>query len=100
MRRISSGLVLVLGCNGTKSLQQRAQEREFRGRLHHREILRCLRCDLAEAIAGDQRPTAMTPRELFGDAHHDPSIQDDTKRRRGVRDDLTLNLAEGHNVEL
>src|SRR5574340_1838896 len=57
----------LLGLVGNFDLvhsDQRAEEREFRRRFDHCEILRRLRGDLPQTIAGHQCPTAFTPRQF------------------------------------
>ena len=64
-----------------------------------REVLERLRRDLADDFPGHQRLRAVLARDLLGDPHHQPAVDDDPQRRRHAQRDLLLDLAERHQEQ-
>ena len=79
---------------------ERSKERKLRRFFDHGKILRRLGCDLPQAISGHESPAAFTPRQLFCNAHHDPTIEHDAEWSRSTRHELPLNLTEWHHIQL
>ena len=79
---------------------ERAQERQLCRLFNDRQVLRCLRGDLPQAIACDESPAVFAFGEFLRDADHDASVEHHAKWGRRVRHNVALNLPERDDVEL